>query len=132
MTTSQDLIAAFAQRLSLKTVPASIEHAPAANATAWAEALAASTSAPAHALTKTLLLKSKSAKKTEHGVQTVMVVALDASAVPLSALAKELKEKEVRFANEDVVKGVFGGAVAKEAGMFKCVKCSHVLRAVPS
>ncbi|RKP36619.1 hypothetical protein BJ085DRAFT_30053, partial [Dimargaris cristalligena] len=63
-------------------------------------------SSPAQALkAKTLVLKPKTAKSAP--VTPVMIVALDDTPTNLSALAKQLGLKEMRFANEDLLKSFF-------------------------
>ena len=52
-----------------------ITHAPATTATAWREALAAASTVPTHALSKSLLLKPKLAKTSEQVY--ILVVALE-------------------------------------------------------
>jgi hypothetical protein len=113
------VLAACMARLQLSAPPQSIAHATVHNAAEWQHVLAGASGVPsAFALTKTLLLKSKAAKAGADGLPppTILVVALEQSAVPLTPLAKHLKEKEVRFANEELLMQVLG--LGKEAGIF--------------
>ncbi|OMH82550.1 putative proline-tRNA ligase [Zancudomyces culisetae] len=88
-----------------------VSHESVETVDAWAKALDelkkgnASAIEGEYQLTKTLILKPKVAKGADpiH----VMVVAAADTAVNMTSLGKELKYKDLRFVNEDVLKGVF-------------------------
>ena len=92
------------QRLKMWNSP-TYKHAPVQNAAEWQEQLKHVVPAETtYALTKTLLLKPKQAKTDP--LKVVMVVALESTATPMTPLAKHLKFKEMRFANDDVLQQV--------------------------
>ncbi|KAJ2159463.1 hypothetical protein GGF46_003007 [Coemansia sp. RSA 552] len=90
--------------LGIKEAP--VEHAPVESVQEWADALASANGLPSsYVLTKTLIYKPKQPKSDP--IAPVFVVAKADTAVDIKALGRELKFKELRMANEDVLKNIF-------------------------
>ncbi|KAJ2864326.1 hypothetical protein GGH94_002990 [Coemansia aciculifera] len=83
-----------------------VEHAPVENVEQWAEALSTVSGLPAeYTLTKTLIFKPKQPKS--EAMAPVVVIAKHDSATNSKAIGNELKLKELRFANDDVLTDMF-------------------------
>ena len=96
----------------LSISPKSVSHEATVDNKAWSSALAAADLGFDYKVTKSLILKPKTAKTATP--TPVVVIALDSTETNVTALGKKLSLKECRFANEDLLKGTFG--VAKDAG----------------
>ncbi|RKP14286.1 prolyl-tRNA synthetase [Piptocephalis cylindrospora] len=105
-------VQAYFQALSLS--PTLVHHSAVTDAASWASALASPSSGscpPDHLLTKTLVVKPKTAKS---ALPTpVVILALEATSVNLTAACKLVGAKEGRLASEDLLVDAFG--VPKEA-----------------
>lgn len=105
--------AAVLESLSkLSITPKTTSHESAADNKTWSTALSAANPGFDYQVTKTLILKPKTAKSATP--TPVVAIALDATETNVTALGKKLGLKECRFANEDFLQGTF--AVAKDAG----------------
>ncbi|KAJ2554897.1 hypothetical protein EV175_002435 [Coemansia sp. RSA 1933] len=83
-----------------------VEHAAVETIDEWAAALAGATGVPEkHQLTKTLIFKPKQPKS--EPIAPVMVVAKSDSATNAKVIGTQLKLKELRFANDDVLTNIF-------------------------
>ncbi|KAG8894431.1 hypothetical protein FRC01_012979, partial [Tulasnella sp. 417] len=84
-----------------------VQHDPVTSPAAWKDALAAASDAPAsYELTKTLVYKPKTAK-TATPVPVIAIVR-EETETSSGALGKKLNLKELRLANEDLMKEFFG------------------------
>ncbi|KAI8325356.1 prolyl-tRNA synthetase [Martensiomyces pterosporus] len=82
------------------------EHAPVDTVEQWADALATVSGLPAeYTLTKTLIFKPKQPKTAP--IAPVVVIAKHDTATNATLLGKELKLKDLRFANDDVLTSIF-------------------------
>ncbi|KAI8333033.1 hypothetical protein BC941DRAFT_380620 [Chlamydoabsidia padenii] len=97
------------EQLSLQ--PKTVSHEPVADNKAWIAALTTLTIEQPYQVTKTLILKPKTAKSA--APTPVVVIALDATETNATALGKKLGLKDCRFANEDLLKDTF--ATTKDA-----------------
>lgn len=88
----------------LSISPKTVSHNAVSDSKAWTEAL--SNTNEQYQLTKTLILKPKTAKTAP--VTPVVVIALESTETNATALGKKLSLKDCRFANEDLLKGTFG------------------------
>lgn len=105
--------AAVLESLSkLSITPKTTSHEAAADNKTWSTALSAANPGFDYQVTKTLILKPKTAKSATP--TPVVAIALDSTETNVTALGKKLGLKECRFANEDFLQGTF--AVAKDAG----------------
>ncbi|KAF8317195.1 prolyl-tRNA synthetase [Clavulina sp. PMI_390] len=103
---ASDLVAKLA---SLNITPAhsstAISHEPSTSPASWREAITKSGSAPeSFELVKTLVFKPKVVK----GPQALVVVAREETETNSSALGKKYNMKDLRLANEDLLKSLFG------------------------
>ncbi|WBW71616.1 cytoplasmic proline-tRNA ligase Prs1 [Schizosaccharomyces osmophilus] len=83
-----------------------LDHPKALNGSAWSETLSSLNNVPVHTLTKTVVLKPKTAKS--QAVVPILVVALESTPTPSGAAAKAVGAKEARLAAADLVEEVFG------------------------
>ncbi|KAL0090850.1 hypothetical protein F4703DRAFT_1390495 [Phycomyces blakesleeanus] len=90
-------------KLSLS--PRTVSHESVSDNKAWAAALA-STKDAVFEMTKTLILKPKTAKTA--AATPVVVIALESTETPVPALGKKLSLKDCRFANEELLQTTFG------------------------
>jgi len=104
---------------SLSLDPPTHQHSSVANNAAWAESLAEDPSSlpSKYQLTKTLVFKPKSPKSVQE-VTLIVVVALDASKIDMTGLAKSNGFKEMRMANEDLLKQSFSGVNKEDVSPF--------------
>ncbi|KAJ2526910.1 hypothetical protein GGH20_003306, partial [Coemansia sp. RSA 1937] len=90
--------------LGLKDSP--VEHVAVENNEQWAEALATASGLPSnYVLTKTLVFKPKQPKS--EPIAPIVVVIKETTTASSKAIGTELKLKDLRLANEDVLKDVF-------------------------
>ncbi|CAO3577658.1 unnamed protein product [Absidia cylindrospora] len=108
MTNFESVIASL-EKLSF--TPKSLSHEPVADNKAWIAALNTLTVDQPYKVTKTLILKPKTAKFA--APTPVVVIALDATETNATAIGKKLGLKDCRFANEDLLKDTF--ATTKDA-----------------
>ncbi|KAI8374687.1 uncharacterized protein BYT42DRAFT_577281 [Radiomyces spectabilis] len=106
---SCDAVLETLSKLSLS--PKTVSHESVPDNKAWSTVLSTAANDLTFQLTKTLILKPKTAKTA--APTPVVVIALDATETNATALGKHLGLKECRFANEDLLQGTFG--VTKEA-----------------
>ncbi|KAI7866547.1 hypothetical protein BDF14DRAFT_1812647 [Spinellus fusiger] len=90
----------------LSLTPKTIDHAPVEENKAWTEVLAKAELGTDYQVTKTLILKPKTAKTAAS--TPVLVVALDSTEINVTALGKSLHLKECRFAGEELLQTTFG------------------------
>ncbi|KAI8581327.1 hypothetical protein K450DRAFT_232526 [Umbelopsis ramanniana AG] len=90
---------------SLSISPKTVSHEPVADNKAWQAALDKAQTDVKYNLTKTLVLKPKTAKSA--APTPLFIVALESSETNITAIAKSLGLKECRFANEDLLKDTF-------------------------
>ncbi|KAG8890980.1 hypothetical protein FRB98_003000 [Tulasnella sp. 332] len=101
---SSDTVLAHLKDLAIALQP--VEHDTTDSQAAWKDVLARSPSAPTHyELTKTLVYKPKTAKTAVP--VPVIVVVRDETETNSGALGKKLNLKELRLANEDLLKQFF-------------------------
>ncbi|KAJ2008762.1 hypothetical protein GGI06_005262, partial [Coemansia sp. S85] len=97
-----DITALVSKLSGLGFSDAPVEHAPVENVEQWAEALSTVSGLPSeYTLTKTLIFKPKQPKS--EAMAPVVVIAKHDSATNAKAIGNELKLKELRFANDDVL-----------------------------
>lgn len=102
--TTTDSLTALLKGLSIN--PHLVQHEPADSPAAWKAALAGTSGVPSHfELTKTFVYKPKTAK-TAVPVPVVAVVR-EETETNSTALGKKLNLKELRLANEDLLKEFF-------------------------
>ncbi|KAJ2852248.1 hypothetical protein IWW36_000390 [Coemansia brasiliensis] len=90
--------------LGISTAP--VEHAPVENNEQWTEALKTVSGLPSsYVLTKTLVFKPKQPKSDP--IAPIMVVIKETTAANAKAIGAELKFKDLRLANEDVLRDIF-------------------------
>ncbi|KAJ1891708.1 hypothetical protein LPJ66_006770 [Kickxella alabastrina] len=83
-----------------------VEHAAVDSVDQWAEALSTVSGLPSkYTLTKTLIFKPKQPKS--EAIAPVVVIAKDVSATNSKTIGTELKLKDLRFASDDVLSGIF-------------------------
>ncbi|KAI8098540.1 uncharacterized protein BX664DRAFT_288080 [Halteromyces radiatus] len=107
--TTFDSVLASLEKLSIK--PTSLSHEPVADNKAWIATLDNLSFDQPYHVTKTLILKPKTAKSA--APTPVVVIALDTTETNATALGKKLSLKDCRFANEDLLKDTF--ATTKDA-----------------
>lgn len=90
----------------LSISPKTVSHNAVSDSKAWTEALSGSNTTEQYQVTKTLILKPKTAKTAP--ATPVVVIALESTETNATALGKKLSLKDCRFANEDLLKGTFG------------------------
>lgn len=95
-----DIVLETLNKLSIS--PKVVSHVSVSDAKSWAEALNEEVT---FALTKTLILKPKTAKTAP--VTPIVVIALEATETNATALGKKLSLKDCRFANEDLLSATF-------------------------
>lgn len=95
-----DLVSETFKKLSIS--PKELEHVAVTDAKSWSEAL---TGAEGFVLTKTLILKPKTAKTA--AVTPVLVIALESTETNATAIGKKLSLKDCRFANEELLSSTF-------------------------
>ncbi|KAJ1816505.1 hypothetical protein LPJ60_005283, partial [Coemansia sp. RSA 2675] len=101
-----DITALVSKLSGLGFSDAPVEHAPVENVEQWAEALSTVSGLPSeYTLTKTLIFKPKQPKS--EAMAPVVVIAKHDSATNAKAIGNELKLKELRFANDDVLTDMF-------------------------
>lgn len=83
-----------------------VEHQEVSNGATWASALQSTKDVPSHALTKTIVLKPKTAKS--QTVVPIILAALETTSTPSGIAAKAVGSKEARMAAADLVEEVFG------------------------
>lgn len=101
--------------------PKTLSHEAVADNKAWMAALTTLPTEQPYHVTKTLILKPKTAKSA--APTPIVVIALDTTETNATALGKKLGLKDCRFANEDLLKDTF--ATTKDAG--KCIKAAHTV-----
>lgn len=121
MASITDLISKL-NSLGLNEAP--IEHPAAADVEQWKQHLSNISSLPNdYVLTKTLIFKPKQPKS--EPLAPVMVVAKHDTGTNTKALGAELKLKDLRFANDEVLSNVF--QTAKGSGKVFPNNCSHMV-----
>lgn len=106
---SSDAVLESLSKLSIS--PKTVSHNAVSDSKAWAEALNTVSNDITSEITKTLILKPKTAKTA--APTPVVVIALESTETNATALGKKLSLKDCRFANEDLLKGTF--AVDKDS-----------------
>lgn len=97
-----DIVSEALRKLSISAQV--ISHEPVTDAASWVQALKTQ-DVPKFELTKTLILKPKTAKTA--AVTPVVVIALESSETNATAIGKKLSLKDCRFANEDLLSTTF-------------------------
>lgn len=113
----------------LSISPKTVSHEAVADNKAWQAALEKAQPDVKYNLTKTLVLKPKTAKSA--APTPLFILALDSSETNITAIGKSLGLKECRFANEDLLKETFNddktsGTVTveqKERDLEHCESC---------
>ncbi|KAJ2724277.1 hypothetical protein GGI07_002050 [Coemansia sp. Benny D115] len=83
-----------------------VEHPAVENVEQWAQALSSASGVPSnYTLTKTLIFKPKQPKS--EALAPVMVIAGNESTTNSKLIGAELKLKELRFANDEILKDIF-------------------------
>ncbi|KAJ2761822.1 hypothetical protein H4S06_001000 [Coemansia sp. BCRC 34490] len=101
-----DVSALVSKLSSLGLNQQAVEHAAVDTIDQWAEALASTSGVPAkYQLTKTLIFKPKQPKS--EPIAPVLVVARSDSTTNAKAIGTQLKLKDLRFANDDVLSTIF-------------------------
>lgn len=108
--TNFDSVISTLEKLSLK--PSVVSHEPVADNKAWIATLEKLSIDHPYKVTKTLILKPKTAKSA--APTPVVVIALDTTETNATAIGKKLGLKDCRFANEDLLKDTF--ATTKDSG----------------
>lgn len=96
-----DIVLETFNKLSIS--PKVVSHVSVSDAKTWTEAL--KTQDVTFALTKTLILKPKTAKTAP--VTPIVVIALESTETNVTALGKKLSLKDCRFANEELLSSTF-------------------------
>ncbi|KAJ2455255.1 hypothetical protein EV183_000990 [Coemansia sp. RSA 2336] len=99
-----DAVVTKLNALGISTAP--VDHAAVENNEQWAEALKTVRELPSnYVLSKTLVFKPKQAKT--EAIAPVMVIIKETTTASSKAIGAELKLKDLRLANEDVLRDVF-------------------------
>ncbi|KAJ1648485.1 hypothetical protein LPJ64_000182 [Coemansia asiatica] len=101
-----DIAALVSKLSSLGFNDPPVEHAAVENVQQWAEALTGVSGLPSkYTLTKTLIFKPKQPKS--EPIAPVVVVASSESETPPKTIGAQLKLKDLRFASDEVLTGIF-------------------------